>query len=63
MIPDAPPPMQPSTAPCPDLGPRCPWCGGPWPFDPRASGLLDMVLLAQAVLSDMQAALEEGVTP
>jgi hypothetical protein len=43
----------------PTPGPdRCPCCGRPW-FDPRASGLIDYVTLAQDVLADLKAALEE----
>jgi hypothetical protein len=43
--------------------PRCPWCGRSWPYLPRQSGMLDMVQLAQAVLSDLQAAIEAEVLP
>ena len=38
----------------------CPCCRRPW-FDRHHSGMLDMVLLAKDVLSDLQAALEEEV--
>jgi hypothetical protein len=43
----------------------CPTCGKRLVprFDARASGLLDMVLLAKDVLSDLQAALEEEGQP
>ena len=43
----------------------CPTCGKPWrpPFEARYSGMLDMVLLAKDVLSDLQAALEEECRP
>jgi hypothetical protein len=47
---------------------RCPCCGQTYPdaricapFVPRTSGLLDMVLLAKDILTDLQAALEEEV--
>lgn len=53
------------TFPDNDPGPgptHCPTCGKPW-FDPRASGLLDMVTLAQDVLSDLKAGLEEETRP
>lgn len=49
------------TFPDNDPGPaptHCPTCGKPW-FDPRASGLLDMSVLAQDVLADLKAGLEE----
>lgn len=50
-------------APYPGSGPaRCPCCHRPW-FDPRTSGLLDMVLLAKDVLSDIQRCVEEEVLP
>jgi hypothetical protein len=47
----------------PEPGPdRCPTCHRPW-FDPRMSGLLDMLTLAQAVLSDMKRCVEEESLP
>jgi len=46
--------------------PPCPTCGRPWPplnvcapFEPRISGLLDLVLIAKDALTEVQAALEE----
>jgi hypothetical protein len=49
---------------------RCPCCGQSYPdariwapFVPRASGLLDLVLIAKDALNDLQAALEEEVIP
>ena len=41
---------------------RCSTCRRPW-FDPRTSALFDMVLLAQDVLADLKAALEEETMP
>jgi hypothetical protein len=41
---------------------RCPTCGRRT-FDPRQSGMLDMVALAKDVLSDLQAAIEEDALP
>jgi hypothetical protein len=46
----------------PDGPARCPYCHRPW-FDPRTSGLIDMLTLAQDVLSDLKAGLEEQVLP
>jgi hypothetical protein len=46
----------------PDGPARCPTCRRPW-FDAKASGLLDMVVLAQDVLRDIQAAIEEETMP
>ena len=37
---------------------RCPTCHRPW-FDPRASGLIDMCLLMEAVVADLKRGLEE----
>lgn len=39
---------------------RCPTCGRPR-FSLKASAMLDMVLLAQDVLSDLKAAMEDEV--
>ena len=41
---------------------RCPTCRRPW-FDPRTSAVFAMVLLAQDVLADLKAALEEETLP
>jgi len=41
---------------------RCPTCGRP-PFDLRTSGVLDNLRLAQDVLRDAIALVEEGVLP
>jgi hypothetical protein len=58
--PDPIPAQAKSPASCPDQ-PRCPLCGAPFPL--HLSGVLDMVLLAKDVLSDLQAALEVEVLP
>jgi hypothetical protein len=60
MIPDEPTTCNPPV-PSP---PRCPTCGAPWPpLDLARSGLLDYVVLAKDVLSDLQAALESEALP
>jgi hypothetical protein len=41
----------------------CPTCGRVLLCTLRASGVLDMVVLAQAVLSDLKAAIEEECLP
>lgn len=46
----------------------CPFCGRPYPpyfdlRDLRLSGLLDMVVLAQDILTDLKTALEQEVLP
>jgi hypothetical protein len=50
-------PLVPREAAC------CPTCGRPLFFTLRASGVLDMVVLAQAVLTDLKAAIEEELAP
>jgi hypothetical protein len=62
MIADDLPEHNPEITPLVPLAPVCcPTCGRPFLFTLRASGVLDMVVLAQAVLSDLKAALEDEV--
>jgi hypothetical protein len=53
--------------PANDAGPThacCPTCGKPWaPFSLRASGILDNLALAQAVLRDVITLVEDEVLP
>jgi hypothetical protein len=63
MIPDDIPTVQPQNPPAPAPETTCPLCGRSWPFEARQSGMLDMVALAQAVLADLQAAIEAEVVP
>jgi hypothetical protein len=64
MIPDDLPEHNPEIAPVVPLAPVCcPTCGRPLLFTLRASGVLDMVVLAQAVLSDLKGAIEEECLP
>jgi hypothetical protein len=41
-------------------GPRCPTCGrAALPFDPQLSGVLDQVVLLEALVHDLRRAIEE----